>query len=285
MFSLFEKTAADCSKHITGIYSTSFSLGIKTLSHKYREPIYAIYGMVRYADEIVDTFHDYDKKYLLQKFKKDTYEAIEQKISLNPVLHSFQKAVNRHNIPLGLIDAFFKSMEMDLYETAYGEESYNEYIYGSAEVVGLMCLKIFTGKDSPAYENLLGPAKALGAAFQKVNFLRDMKSDYQERGRVYFPGTDFQDFKEQTKLKIEEEIASDFQLAYKGIMQLPAGARGGVLLAYKYYIGLFNRIKRVPVSRMKEARIRVPDLHKLYLLAETLVQQQFSQLLVSRPIE
>lgn len=280
MFSLFEQTSADCSKRITQAYSTSFSLGIKTLGKKYHAPIYGIYGMVRYADEIVDTFHDYDKAYLLEKFKRDTYEAIAQKISMNPVLHSFQKAVNEYNIPHDLIDAFFRSMESDLHQTEYTRQGYDEYIYGSAEVVGLMCLKVFTGKDEQLYENLKAPARALGAAFQKVNFLRDMKSDYQERGRVYFPGADFGHFKEETKQRIEAEIAADFKLAYRGIMQLPIGARGGVLLAYKYYIGLFNRIKKVPVTHILNTRIRVPDFHKIYLLAETLLQQQLNTLLV-----
>lgn len=276
MFQLFEKTSAASSKLITQAYSTSFSMGIKTLGKKYHEPIYGIYAMVRYADEIVDTFHDYDKKYLLDKFKRDTYEAIEQRISLNPVLYSFQKAVNDYQIPLHLVDAFFKSMEMDLYETAYGEEGYQEYIYGSAEVVGLMCLKVFANGDDALFERLKVPAKALGAAFQKVNFLRDMKSDYQERGRVYFPGIDFQNFEVQSKRKIEEEIAIDFQEAYRGILQLPMEARGGVLLAYKYYIKLFERIEQVPVEKMKEARIRVPDIQKIVLLVQTLFQQRVS---------
>ena len=274
MFQLFEQTSAASSKLITQAYSTSFSLGIKTLGKKYHEPIYGIYAMVRYADEIVDSFHDYDKKYLLEKFKQDTYEAIEQRISLNPVLYSFQKAVNDYQLPLHLVDAFFKSMEMDLYETAYGEEGYQEYIYGSAEVVGLMCLKVFANGDDALFERLKVPAKALGAAFQKVNFLRDMKSDYQERGRVYFPGIDFQNFEVQSKQKIEEEIAIDFQEAYKGILQLPVDARGGVLLAYKYYIKLFEKIEQVPVEKMKEARIRVPDLQKILLLVQTLFQQR-----------
>ncbi|MBK8658452.1 MAG: phytoene/squalene synthase family protein [Bacteroidetes bacterium] len=276
MFQLFEKTSAASSKLITQAYSTSFSMGIKTLGKKYHEPIYGIYAMVRYADEIVDTFHDYDKKYLLDKFKRDTYEAIEQRISLNPVLYSFQKAVNDYQIPLHLVDAFFKSMEMDLYETAYGEEGYQEYIYGSAEVVGLMCLKVFANGDDALFERLKVPAKALGAAFQKVNFLRDMKSDYQERGRVYFPGIDFQNFEVQSKRKIEEEIAIDFQEAYRGILQLPMEARGGVLLAYKYYIKLFEKIEQVPVEKMKEARIRVPDIQKIVLLVQTLFQQRVS---------
>lgn len=276
MFQLFEKTSFVCSKLITQEYSTSFSLGIKTLNKKYHEPIYGIYGMVRYADEIVDTFHDFDKKYLLEKFKRDTYEAIEQGISLNPVLYSFQKAVNDYHIPLDLVDAFFKSMEMDLYETAYGEEGYQEYIYGSAEVVGLMCLKVFANGDEALYQSLKVPAKALGAAFQKVNFLRDMKSDYQERGRVYFPGIDFENFEVQSKRRIEAEISTDFEEAYKGIMALPIEARGGVLLAYKYYIKLFDKIKQVPVEKIKEARIRVPDIQKVSLLLQTLLQQQVS---------
>ncbi|MCW5906588.1 MAG: phytoene/squalene synthase family protein [Chitinophagales bacterium] len=276
MFQLFEKTSAACSKLITQEYSTSFSLGIKTLDKKFHEPIYGIYGMVRYADEIVDTFHDFDKKYLLGKFKRDTYEAIEQRISLNPVLHSFQKAVNDYNIPLHLVEAFFKSMEMDLYETAYGESGYQEYIYGSAEVVGLMCLKVFADGDVVLYNKLKAPARALGAAFQKVNFLRDMKSDYQERGRVYFPGIDFENFERQAKLKIETEIANDFAEAYKGIMALPVEARGGVLLAYKYYIKLFEKIKQVPVHKIKEARIRVPDFQKISILLETLLNQHMA---------
>jgi len=274
MFQLFEQTSAACSKLITQEYSTSFSLGIKTLDKKFHEPIYGIYGMVRYADEIVDTFHDFDKKYLLEKFKHDTYEAIEQRISLNPVLHSFQKAVNEYQIPLHLIDAFFRSMEMDLYETAYGESGYEEYIYGSAEVVGLMCLKVFANGDEKLYGELKAPARALGAAFQKVNFLRDMKSDYQERGRVYFPGIDFENFELSAKQKIEAEIANDFEEAYGGIMALPAEARGGVLLAYKYYIKLFEKIRQVPVHKIKEARIRVPDFQKITLLIQTLFQQQ-----------
>lgn len=279
MFELFESTSAACSKKITQAYSTSFSLGIQTLDKKLHAPIYGIYGMVRYADEIVDTFHQFDKKYLLQKFKEDTFDAIATGISLNPVLFSFQKAVNDYRIPLDLIEAFFKSMEMDLYETAHGQESYNEYIYGSAEVVGLMCLKVFADGDEQLYERLKAPAKALGAAFQKVNFLRDMKSDFDERGRVYFPGIDFENFREEAKQQIEEEVAQDFRNAYEGIMQLPKSSRSGVLLAYKYYLQLFNGIKRVPVSRIKETRIRVPDVHKLWLLVETLLQQQAQRIL------
>jgi len=275
MFELFEKTAAQSSKNITVNYSTSFSLGIKMLHKNFHAPIYGIYGMVRLADEIVDTFHDFDKKYLLEKFKQDTFEAIAQKISLNPVLHSFQKVVNEYNIPLDLIQAFFKSMEMDLYEIAYGEEGYQEYIYGSAEVVGLMCLKVFSEGNEVLFELLKKPAKSLGAAFQKVNFLRDMKSDYNERGRVYFPGIDFNCFKEASKKQIEKEIQEDFDAALIGLMKLPLGARAGVLLAYKYYQGLFNKIKLVPVSKIKDARIRVSDFRKVFMLAETYFSKQF----------
>ncbi len=275
MFELFEKTAQECSKNITVTYSTSFSLGIKMLSPKFHAPIYGIYGMVRYADEIVDTFHDFDKKILLEKFKRDTFESIENRISLNPVLHSFQKVVNEFQISLDLIQAFFKSMEMDLNEVAYGDEGYQEYIYGSAEVVGLMCLKVFSEGNDLLYDKLKAPAKSLGAAFQKVNFLRDMKSDYQERGRVYFPGIDFNFFKEDAKKQIEQEIQQDFDAALKGILLLPLGARAGVLLAYKYYMGLFRKIKRVPVSKIKEARIRVSDFKKIVLLAETYLSTQW----------
>ena len=274
MFELFDRTAATCSKKITEAYSTSFSLGIKTLSAEMREPIYGIYGMVRCADEIVDTFHDFDKKYLLEKFKRDTYEAIEQRISLNPVLFSFQKAVNDYGISNNLIEAFFKSMETDLYQTAYGEQGYQEYIYGSAEVVGLMCLRVFTNGDEGLYQKLQPAARALGAAFQKVNFLRDMKSDFDERGRVYFPGINFDNFGECAKQQIEIEVENDFKNAYKGIIELPIGARAGVLLAYKYYIQLFKRIKKVPVSKIKETRVRVHNLQKMYILMETLAQLQ-----------
>ena len=274
MFSTFERSSAQCSKNITEAYSTSFSLGIKTLSKRMQEPIYAIYGMVRYADEIVDTFHDFDKAYLLQKFKEDTFEAIEEKISLNPILFSFQKVVNTYGIPQGLINAFFKSMEADLSETTYAEEAYKEYIYGSAEVVGLMCLMVFAEGDEDLYNRLQPYAKALGAAFQKINFLRDMKSDYDERGRIYFPGIDFVNFKEEAKKKIEEEIQEDFKLAYEGIQQLPSGAKWGVLLAYTYYLRLFHHIRVVPVSRIKEVRIRVSSLEKMIILLRMLAKQQ-----------
>lgn len=275
MFALYEQTAQQCSQIITRAYSTSFSLGIRTLGKEYRQAIYAIYGMVRYADEIVDTFHNFDKQYLLDKFRADTFQAIEQGILLNPILHSFQLAVNKYNIPLHLTQAFFDSMAMDLEGKQYTETGYQQYIYGSAEVVGLMCLCVFTKGDQQMYNRLEVSARALGAAFQKVNFLRDMESDFSERGRVYFPGVNFDSFNPEAKKMIEADIAADFNVAYKGIMELPLGARAGVLLAYKYYLRLFEKIKGIHAAEIKKTRIRVPDVQKLSLLLQTLVQQHF----------
>lgn len=279
MFHLFEKTSAACSRIITEQYSTSFSLGIRMLHPGYREPIYNIYALVRYADEIVDSFHRFDKALLLRKFKQETYEAIEMGISMNPVLYSFQKTVNEYRIPRDLIDAFFKSMETDLHCSVHEKESYEEYIYGSAEVVGLMCLKVFAGGDEGLYKKLKSPARALGAAFQKVNFLRDMKNDHDELGRVYFPGVDFSQLKTEAKQQIEEEIKKDFDRAMEGIRMLPAGARGGVLLAYKYYVNLFDRIRQVPPAKIQTTRIRVPDAQKVFLLLTTYLQQKLEQAL------
>ena len=269
MLDLYNKTTLGCSKLITEHYSTSFTLGIKTLDKKFHLPIYAVYGFVRYADEIVDTFHDFDKKDLLDRFWKDTYRAIEEKISLNPVLHSFQLIVNQYKIERELIDAFLRSMEMDLEEVDYTQENYQTYIYGSAEVVGLMCLRIFCEGNDAEYQRLRADARSLGAAFQKVNFLRDLKSDYQDRGRVYFPGVDFTRFDKNAKQLIEEDIQVDFDAAYRGIKQLPKGARMGVYLAYVYYLTLFEKIKRLPASQIQEERIRVPDFKKIVLLCQT----------------
>lgn len=263
---LFDQTTLECSKLITQRYSTSFTLGIKTLHKKLHFPIYAIYGFVRYADEIVDTFHDKDKEALLDEFEKDTFEAIERKISLNPVLHAFQLVVNQYQIDHGLITAFLHSMRLDLSETAYNQDGYEEYIYGSAEVVGLMCLKVFCNGDEEQYQELLPPAKKLGAAFQKVNFIRDIKSDYEERGRVYFPGVDFDNFSKTAKEAIEEDIQQDFDDALEGIKKLPKEARLGVYLAYKYYLKLFNKIKACPPAKIKEERIRIPDTRKMGIL-------------------
>ncbi len=278
MLGLYEKTTFGCSKLITEHYSTSFTLGIKTLDKKFHQAIYAIYGFVRYADEIVDTFHDFDKATLLSRFKNDTYLALEERISLNPVLHSFQSVVHAYKIERELIDAFLYSMEMDLHDIEYDESTYNQYIYGSAEVVGLMCLRVFCEGDTFLYDRLKDDARSLGAAFQKVNFLRDIKSDFQDRGRVYFPGVDFTDFNLDAKKLIEEDIQLDFDHALRGIQGLPEGARRGVYLAYTYYIKLFERIKKTSANRIQEERIRVPDSVKLALLAKTLVKNSLNVL-------
>ncbi len=273
---LYDTTTFACSKLITQYYSTSFTLGIKTLDKKFHLPIYAIYGFVRYADEIVDTFHNFDKKSLLQRFKADTYKAIEEKISLNPVLHCFQSVVNQYKIDLELIEAFLYSMEMDLYETEYDQKGYEKYIYGSAEVVGLMCLRIFCEGNATQYDELLPSAKSLGAAFQKVNFLRDLKSDYQERGRTYFPSVDFTKFDKNAKLEIEKDIQKDFDDAYLGIQKLPNGAKWGVYLAYKYYLRLFKKIKNVAPDKIQQTRIRVPDVGKMLILLQTYFQSKLN---------
>ncbi len=266
---LFSETTFKCSKLITQHYSTSFTLGIKTLEAKYRLPIYGVYGFVRYADEIVDTFHDYNKHDLLNHFWQDTYKAIEDKISLNPVLHSFQMVVHTYGIDRELIDAFLTSMEMDLQRSEYNAEGYEEYIYGSAEAVGLMCLRVFCEGDDAMYQRLREPARRLGAAFQKVNFLRDIRSDYYERGRTYFPGVNFDSFTNDAKSAIEDDIQADFEAAYQGIIRLPQGAKWGVYLAYIYYKALFSKIKKLPPSRILQERIRVPDQHKVALLVQT----------------
>ncbi|MFY7786668.1 MAG: phytoene/squalene synthase family protein [Thermoflexibacteraceae bacterium] len=278
MMDLFNTTTFKCSELITKHYSTSFSLGIRTLDKSLHRPIYAIYGFVRYADEIVDTFHDFDKKQLLADFKKDTYKAIQDKISLNPVLHSFQWVVNAYQIDYELIDAFLYSMEMDLYETNYDKDKYEKYIYGSAEVVGLMCLKVFCEGDQTEYERLKEPARKLGAAFQKVNFLRDMGSDYSDRGRVYFPHIDFTNFNQSQKLLIEADIKADFDEAYQGILQLPKTAQLGVYLAYAYYLKLFNRIKRASTDKVLSQRIRIPDNSKISILIQSYFKHKLNYL-------
>lgn len=236
------------SKLITRQYSTSFSLGIRFLARKYHRPIYNIYGFVRCADEIVDSFHGFDKQSLLEKFKKDTYDSIEQKISVNPVLNSFQETVNKYKIDPELINLFFNSMEMDLEKHVYNEAKYNDYILGSAEAVGLMCLKVFSENDNKLYKDLIVYAMKLGSAFQKVNFLRDLRSDMKELGRYYFPGGS--EFTTERKREIENEIEEEFRVALVGIRKLPTGARPGVYLAYSYYLNLFNKIKRYPASKI-----------------------------------
>ncbi|GAA0877336.1 phytoene/squalene synthase family protein [Algoriphagus jejuensis] len=263
---LFNQTTLECSRLITQRYSTSFTLGIKTLDKKFHLPIYAIYGFVRLADEIVDTFHSQDKQTLLSRFKTDTFESISTGISLNPVLHAFQLIVNQYQIDLGLIEAFLHSMEMDLDFKNYDDTRYHEYIYGSAEVVGLMCLKVFCEGDSTMYERLREPARKLGSAFQKVNFLRDIKSDYLERGRVYFPAVDYLKFNNTAKLLIEMDIQKDFDDSQVGIENLPVGAKFGVRIAYLYYQKLFNKIKGMPADVLLQKRIRIPNSQKLTLL-------------------
>jgi phytoene synthase len=275
MMDLYSNTCFECSKLITERYSTSFSLGIKAFDKKFRGPIYSIYGYVRYADEIVDTFHNHDKVKLFDAFKKDTLNAIDQGISLNPVLHSFQDTINRYNVPMELVEAFWKSMEMDIDTSKYEEESYKEYIYGSAEVIGLMCLMIFCNGDINEYNRLSPFAKSLGSAFQKINFLRDIKSDYQDRGRVYFPNVKFTEFCEAQKKEIEIDIKKEFDHAYEGIKQLPEGARLGVYIAYRYYLDLFRKIKSLPASEVAKRRIRVGDTRKALLFVQAIVKNKF----------
>lgn len=278
MMSLYNSTCMECSRLITLRYSTSFSMGIKVFDKAYRAPIYAIYGFVRFADEIVDTFHGHNKAELLQRFKEDTYRAIEEGISLNPVLHAFQQVVNQYNIERELIEAFLYSMEMDLHHHQYEDRLYQEYIYGSAEVVGLMCLRVWTNGDEDQYQHLKAPARSLGAAFQKINFLRDMKSDFDERGRVYFPGVDFRAFTEVDKLSIESDIKADFDHAFTGIVQLPKGVRFGVYLAYVYYTKLFQKIKNSPAHQVQKRRIRVHDGRKVALLLSSAVRNRLNLL-------
>lgn len=278
MLKLYQDVCRECSRHITQRYSTSFSLGIKAFDKHLRMPIYAVYGFVRFADEIVDTFHEHDKAKLLNRFREDTYRAIDEGISLNPVLQAFQETANRYNIGRDLIDPFLDSMEMDLTNDRYQTQLYHRYIYGSAEVVGLMCLKVFVDGDEKEYNRLKDYACSLGAAFQKINFLRDLRSDYYDRGRVYFPGVNFLEFTNADKLRIETEIKADFDHAYKGIKQLPRSARLGVYLAYVYYTKLFKKIRLAPAKQVTEERIRVPDSRKIYYLAGSALRHRFNML-------
>jgi phytoene/squalene synthetase len=273
---LFHELSQQCSKATTEMYSTSFSSAIKLLHPNLRTPVFNIYGFVRFADEIVDTFHQHNKAKLLDEFQDETYLAIKRNISLNPILHSFQLTVNKYGIPHHLIDAFFKSMEMDLSKASYDADGYKAYIYGSAEVVGLMCLYVFCDGDEVMYEKLKPSAQLLGAAFQKVNFLRDVKADYEGLSRTYFPGVDFNNFTPSMKRQIEQEIERDFAGAYEGIVQLPIKARFGVYVAYKYYLSLFKKIKRTPPSNILEQRIRIPDYGKVLIVAKAGVRNQFN---------
>ena len=270
----FNQASYDCSKAITIKYSTSFSSAIKLLHADLRTPIFNIYGFVRLADEIVDTFHQHNKSLLLQQCKQETFGAIERGLSLNPILHAFQQTVNQYKIDLELIHAFFKSMESDLTENAYDRQGYEEYIYGSAEVVGLMCLYVFCEGERSLYNRLEQPARALGAAFQKVNFLRDIKADFHDLSRMYFPGCNFHNFTEADKLQIETDIEKDFQLAYKGILELPIKARFGVYVAFKYYYSLFKKIKSIAPAHILQKRIRIANYHKAYIVFRASVKNR-----------
>ena len=278
MLSLYQQVCRECASLVTRRYSTSFSLGIRLFERPLRMPIYGIYGFVRFADEIVDTFHHKDKQVLFDRFRNDTYLALEEGISLNPILQAFQEVALRYGIGRDLIDPFLDSMEMDLDNTRYDASKYKEYIYGSAEVVGLMCLRVFVDGDEAEYERLRATACSLGSAFQKINFLRDIRSDYHDRGRVYFPGVDYDAFDNDAKLTIEADIKADFDHAYTGIVQLPQSARLGVYLAYVYYTKLFQKIRNAPAREVTEQRIRVRDSRKVYLLASSAVKHRFNLL-------
>jgi len=273
---LYDQVCQSCSKLTTKRYSTSFSLGIRVFEKKFRSPIYDVYGFVRFADEIVDTFHQHNKSMLLDRFRADTNLALEEKISLNPILHAFQKTVHEYNIEQSHIDAFLDSMEMDLDKIRYTQPEYEKYIFGSAEVIGLMCLKVFCEGDESEYQKLKPFAKSLGSAFQKINFLRDIKSDFEDRGRVYFPNVDYHNFDEEQKRAIEADIQKDFEAALEGIKALPRCVRLGVYLAYRYYTNLFKKIKKSSANMVQEKRIRVRNRRKIYLLASSTIKDRLN---------
>jgi len=266
----YKDTSFRITKRITVSYSTSFSWGIKAFAPEYRDPIFAIYSFVRIADEIVDTFHDFNKAELLNKFEDDTWDAIEKGISTNPVLQAFQETVRKYNIDHSLIKAFLKSMEMDLSNSSYDRNNYNDYIYGSAEVVGLMCLKVFVDGKEDKYNELEYSARMLGAAFQKVNFLRDIQSDINERGRIYLPGVHHHDFIDNAnKSSLESEVENEFREAFKGILRLPIKVKLGVYSAYLYYLMLFRKIKKMDVEQLRSNRVRISNWFKFYLLLKS----------------
>lgn len=275
---LYNKISFKCSKLTTKSYSTSFSLGILCLEKEMHDPIYSIYGFVRFADEIVDTFHQHDKHSLLERFRNDTYVAIDEKISLNPILQSFQFTVNKYGIDRELIDQFLHSMEMDLVKKSHNQESFEKYILGSAEVVGLMCLKVFCKGNQDTYEKLKPGAMRLGSAFQKINFLRDLSADYVGMGRTYFPGINMEQFDASSKKQIEENIAQDFHEGYLGIKQLPQGAKFGVYISYLYYLALFKKIKNTPVEKVLSNRIRIRNRHKFRILFLSYIKYQFNMI-------
>jgi phytoene synthase len=274
MKEIYDSVSLQCSRITTKAYSTSFSIAILSLEKKLRDPIYSIYGFVRLADEVVDTFHDYDKDSLLQRFRVETMNAINDKISLNPILNSFQKVFHQYGIGWSLVDRFLKSMEMDLYVKSHNNHTFKEYVLGSAEVVGLMCLKVFCHENPEQYEKLKRYAMSLGAAFQKVNFLRDLKADYVSLGRTYFPGMD--DFDEESKKNIEAGIAADFEEGLKGIKLLPAGSRFGVYIAYVYYQALFRKIRNTPSQQVLKSRISIRKSEKATLLAFSYIRHHLN---------
>jgi 15-cis-phytoene synthase len=278
MKDLFDMISKKSSKLTTVTYSTSFSMGIRFFSKRFHDPIYAIYGFVRFADEIVDSFHNFDKAKLLARFKTDTYLAIEEKISLNPILNNFQWAVNNYKIERELIEKFLHSMEMDLRDIEYDQPAFEEYILGSAEVVGLMCLRVFCEGNEARYNDLKPSAMRLGSAFQKINFLRDLKADYHGLGRSYFPNIDLKKFDDETKRKIEDDIAADFADGLEGIKNLPRGARFGVYMAYVYFYNLFLKIKRTRSSQIMRERIRIPNSTKYKLLVTSFIRHQLNLL-------
>ncbi len=277
MKALYDQISRRTSKLTTRAYSTSFSLGIRLFNEKFHDPIYAIYGFVRLADEIVDSFHEYDKKALLKEFREDTVLAIDRGISLNPILQSFQETVHEYKIEWPLIDRFLKSMEMDLDDLEYDQQLFEEYILGSAEVVGLMCLRVFAQGDESMYQELKTPAMRLGSAFQKINFLRDLHADHLHLGRTYFPNLDMNNFTQEVKERIEGDIEKDFQDGLNGIRKLPAGARYGVYVAYVYYHNLFKKIKRIQSEKLLEhKRIRVPNPVKYGMLVSSYLRYRLN---------
>jgi phytoene/squalene synthetase len=279
MKSIFDAVSQDCSRIITQTYSTSFSMATKMLSNSIRQDIYNIYGFVRLADEIVDSFHDYDKEALFVQFEADLESALINKISLNPILNSFQHTYHTYAIDKDMVDAFMNSMRQDLHKTVYHtDEEYKNYIYGSADVVGLMCLKVFVKGDDERYEALKQTAMALGSAFQKVNFLRDLKADHDVLNRTYFPNTDLNNLDEVSKKAIIDDIEKDFAEGLSGIKQLPLEAKFGVFMAYRYYNQLLIKLKTTPALEIKSTRIRVPDYKKVELLTRSYVKYQLNLL-------
>ncbi|MFC0877029.1 phytoene/squalene synthase family protein [Saccharicrinis sp. FJH2] len=271
---LYLKNALDCSRKTTLNYSTSFSLGVRSLDYETQKAIYAIYGFVRFADEIVDTFYDQDQEAVFSDFVQQTDEAITASFSTNPILHSFQWVVHKYDIDQAYIDAFLKSMEMDLNMTVHDKKSFDTYVYGSAEAVGLMCLCVFCAGDREKFSKLVSPARKLGSAFQKINFLRDLKDDFKDRGRNYFPGVGFNRFDDDLKHRLETEIQQEFDEAFEGILALQSSVRLGVLLAYTYYKELLIKIKRTPAHAIMNKRCRISDQYKMWLLFKVLVKNQ-----------